>query len=314
MKNLLRKSRSFRSVVTKTARVATYLGVVVAGLSVVGVRAVHAKTRSAALAIGEPLGNIEVPPGGGNVLTVNGAKLHLAVAHVDGTVPAVLDRIQHACESHADGLADDLGAMEHDFATTKPSARGFPGVGLLRDERVGRGVVACFAPGEQVDKIALAKRLAKFAKTSDLEDLGGLRYVAVHEEPEGGVKVTSTWADDSLSIGAMFPETGDAAGNDPRYAPRPAKTQRLMSATVEPAPYGAWVYGTNEAPEAAMKSYEAALAAKGFKVVAGTEPLARSYQNGLVDVLVTASAGTEGTTLSVIESSYLQARASGGGR
>ena len=312
MKNVPRKLRSVRPLLAKTVRVATYLGVVTLGLSVVGVRAVHAKTKKAALAIGEPLGNIDVPPGGGNLLTVNGAKLHLAVAHVDATVPAVLDRIQKACETRADGMSEDLGAMDRDFATTPPSAHGFPGIAILRDERDGRGVVACFATGEKTNDAGLVKRLAKFVKTSNLEDLGNLRYVAVHAEPEGGSKITATWSNDELSINAMFPDEGDAAGKDPRYAPRPTNGKRLLSATVEPAPYGAFIYGTNESPNEAVKSYEQALAKRGFKAVGTSDPLARSYQNGLVDVLVTASAGTEGTSLSVIESSYFEVSSRGG--
>lgn len=303
-----------RSILAKTVRVSVYLGIVVAGLSVVGVRAVHAKTKQAAFALGEPLGNLDVGSGSGNTLTINGQKLHLAAAHVDGSVSAVLDRIQKGCETAADGLADDLAGLEAGFATQAPSTRGFPGIAMLRDERDGRGVVACFATGENVSGTGVARRLALFSKTTDLSDIGGLRYVAVHAEPEGGSKVVSTWSDDSLALEAMFPDEGDASGDDPIMAPRPANVRRILSARVEPAPYGAFVYSSNESPEAAIKGYETTLIAKGFRQVDGPDPLARAYQNGLVDVLVTATGATEGTSLSVIESHYARAQAQGATR
>ena len=303
-----------RSLVAKSLRLATYLGVVVVGLSLVGVRAVHAKTKKAAFALGEPLGNLDVASGGGNTLTINGQRLHLSAAHVDASVTAVLDRIQKGCETHADGLADDLGALDRSFASSTPSTRGFPGIAMLRDEREGRGVVACFATGEDTTRAGVAQRLARFSKTSDLADIGGIRYVAVHADPEGGSKVVSTWSDDRLAIDALFPDDGDAAGDDPIAAPRPASARRLLSARVEPAPYGAFVYASTESPEGAIKSYETALVARGFRPMPSTNPLARAYQGNLVDVLVTATGGTEGTSLSVIESHYARAQAQGATR
>ena len=303
-----------RSIAVKSLRLATYLGVVAVGLSVVGVRAVHAKTKSAAFALGEPLGNLDVASGGGNTLTINGQRLHLSAAHVDGSVTAVLDRLQKGCETHADGLADDLGTIDRGFVTTTPNTRGFPGIAMLRDERDGRGVVACFATGENTSTTGVARRLAHFSETRDLADIGGLRYVAVHADGEGGSKVVSTWSDDRLAMDALFPDDGDAAGDDPGAAPRPANARRLLSARVEPAPYGAFVYASTESPEGAIKSYETALVARGFRPVPSTDPLSRAYQSGLVDVLVTATGGSEGTSLSVIESQYARAQAQGATR
>lgn len=301
-----------RSVVVKSLRLATYLGVVVAGLSCVGVRAVHAKTKRAAFALGEPLGNLDVASGGGNTLTINGQRVHLSAAHADASVTAVLDRLQKGCETHADGLADDLSTIDSGFATATPSTRGFPGIAILRDEREGRGVVACFATGENTSKAGVIRRLARFSETSDLADIGGLRYVAVHADAGGGSRVVSTWSDDRLPIAALFPDEGDAAGDDPSAAPRPANARRLLSARVEPAPYGAFVYASADSPEGAVKSYEAALVRRGFRPVPSTDPLARAYQGALVDILVTATGGNEGTSLSIIESHYARAQARGG--
>jgi len=304
------------SFLVKSLRVATYLGVVAAGLSVVGVRAVHAKTANAALAIGEPLGRLEVSTEGGSTLTFNGQRLRVSAARVDAGVRETLDRLQKACETHADGLADDLASIDDGFAKSAPSTRGFPGIAILRDERDGRGVVACFATGEHTSAAGVARRLARFSKTQVLSDLGALRYVAVHAEEGGGSKVVATWSDDRLALGELFPASGDAPGTDPTAAPRPADARRLVSVRVEPAPYGAFVYASSVSPESALAAYEAALVSRGFRPVppadaAGDDRRSRAYQGALVDVLVTAQAGAEGTTLSVIESRYATAAAEG---
>ena len=147
---------------------------------------------------------------------------------------------------------------------------------MLRDERDGRGVVACFATGENTSMTGVARRFAHFSETRDLADIGGLRYVAVHADHEGGSKVVSTWSDDRLAIEALFADDGDAPGDDPGAAPRPAGARRLLSARVEPAPYGAFVYASNESPEGAIKSYETALLARGFRPISSSNPRARA--------------------------------------
>lgn len=295
----------------KPLRLGTYLGVVTVGVSLVGARVVHAKTATAALAIGEPLGRIELSDDASNTLSFNGQRLHVTASHVDADVRAVLDRTQKACESHADGLADDLGNIDQRFATAPPSTRGFPGIAILRDEREGRGVVVCFATGKSTTMTDVAHRLARFSRTEVLSDLGDLRYVAVHAEGSGA-RIVATWSDERLALGEMFPKEGDAPGGDPHHAPRPSNAQRLMTVRVEPAPYGAFMYATSAAASVALADYDTALRESGFTAVPPTDPGSRAYQRGLVDVLVTTQPTSDGRTmLSVVESSYASAHAGG---
>lgn len=295
-----------RAITVKTLRVTVYVSVVAAGLGAVGVRAVHAKAQKAALAIGESLASVEIE-GSHTVLTLNGHPLSLTDVHVDASVNEVLDRVQAACETHAEGLADDLADFER-AVRRPPNDRGFPGIGFLRDTaREGHGVVSCFAAGAPVGHAEFVRRAGRFAESHDLADLGGLRYVAARPDEGGGARVTATWTDGHLDIGAMFPAKGDAPGEDPTAAPRPADARRLLSARVMPAPYGAFMYDTNKRPDAALADYERVLTSRGYERVRGPESggeAGRGYRSGLVEIYVTATSRAERTSLTIIESHY----------
>jgi hypothetical protein len=204
----------------KTVRLTAYLTVVGVVLGGVGVRVAVAKSGKAALAIGEQLDEVAVTTGG-TTLSVNGMPLHLASALLNAPLSAVLDRAQRACETHADGLADDLSDMEASFARA-PSERGFPGLAILRDVREDRGVVVCFAPGVQTSSSDAMKRFMRFAETRDINDVGELRYVAAHTDEAGKTRVTATWSAGPMPLETLFPDEGDAPGEDPMTAPRPS--------------------------------------------------------------------------------------------
>jgi hypothetical protein len=126
-------------------------------------------------------------------------------------------------------------------------------------------------------------------------------------------------SDEPLSLDALFAsEGGDAPGQDPAVAPRPEGGRRVLTTRVEPARYGAFVYATDDRAEDALAHYDAAIRARQFEMVSGgaSGKSGRAYRRGLVDVLVTASEGERGTTLSIVESHYSTASstAAGGAR
>jgi hypothetical protein len=298
---------SARSHLARSLRVAAWVGVVAVGLGALGAKKVHAKSTRAAMALAGPLEHVGIEAGGGTTLSINGQRLGVAAARVDLPVRAVLDRVQKGCETHADGLADDLGEIEESM-TREPSPRGFPGIGMLRDEREGRGVVACFAPGETTDELGLVRRARRFAESHDLGDLGGMRYVAAHVDEDGKTKVVATWSDGHLDLDALFPANGaDAPGADPQIAPRPDRASRVLSATVAPAPYGVFVYGVPGDAASAEGAYARVLAARGFERVA-LDADGGIYRRGFTDVLVSTDEGPEGTTIAVVESTHAQAQ------
>jgi hypothetical protein len=183
-------------------------------------------------------------------------------------------------------------------------------VGLLRDEREDRGVVVCFAPGSRLSHLQAFERASRFAQTLDLGDVGGLRYVAAHAEGDK-TRVTGMWVDGRLPLAELFPDEGDAPGEDPKSAPRPSGARRLLTARVEPAPYGVYLYTAKGARAEVLAAYESAVVARGFRRVDDDRaPGARAYHAGLVDLLVTVDEGTDGvTTLSIVESAHAAAHA-----
>jgi hypothetical protein len=293
-----------KGLVRRSARVAAYLTVVGLVSGLVGSRVAHAKATDAAMDIGEKLTALDLGDGA-RELVLNGEHVRIATAQTAMPLHAVLDRLQAGCENDADGLATDLADLSAALER-KNDAKGHAGIGLLRDERAGRGVVTCFATGEDSSMDAVRVRLGRFLQTHDLADVGRLRYMAARSLPEGGTLVVSTWTEGSLSLDALFPATGDAKGSDPSFAPRPAG-RRLLSVQTPPAPYGLFVYAiANEAPDRVLARYEDDLTKRGFMKLPG------AYHRGNTDVLVSVQREGDGSTLSVVETVTRQVQ--GGGK
>src|SRR5262245_26243243 len=113
----------------RTSRLASYLAVVAVCLTGSSGKILHAQSARAAWELGEARGEPAGPPSEAAQLEINGQRLQLASARVDGTVHEVLARLEGACRSHADGLADDLAHL--DGLMVRPaSERGSPGIGV----------------------------------------------------------------------------------------------------------------------------------------------------------------------------------------
>jgi hypothetical protein len=293
-----------RRLVARLVRVTAYVLVLTLGLGVLAARTVHASAKDGAFALGERL--LDLSANGDDAaheLSINGQLVHVTSAQTSRPLAEVLDRFQGSCEDHADGMVDDL--RDLGAALDRPASQeGFPGLGVLRDVRDGRGVVACFAANRATDHLELAARLERFATSTDLADVGHLRYVAARTLESGATQVVATWTSGPVRLGEMFPEHGDAAGDDPAAAPRPAGT-RVLSARDRLAPYGVFLYTSHAKPEAALAAYGTSMSTAGFHelpAVAERAPEARAYERPGLDVLVTAEPLEDGTTiLSIIE-------------
>lgn len=293
-----------RRVVARLSRVTAYVFTLTLALGLLGARTVHAQAKDGAFALGEQLLKLsEGGEGAVHELSINGQLVHVTSAQTSLPLAKVLDRFQGSCEDHADGMVDDL--RDLGAALERPaSQQGFPGIGVLRDVRDGRGVVACFAASRATDHLELAARLDRFASSTDLADVGDLRYVAARTLESGATLVVATWTSGSVRLGEMFPEHGDAAGEDPAVAPRPAGT-RLLSARDRAAPYGVFLYTSRATRDGALEAYRTAMTRAAFvelPAVAVRAAEARAFERAGIDVLVTAESLEDGTTiLSIIE-------------
>ena len=287
-----------RELVIRGTRAVTYLLVLGGVTGMIGTRVVRAEATSAAMGIGEKMLGLELGPGA-RELVINGQRVRVSSAVTPLPLRDVLDRLTDACRKDADRLGTELSDLPHALAENRQD-EAHAGIGILRDERDGRGVVSCFATGADETLLSVRERLGKLVKSHDLEDIGHLRYMAARTLPEGGTLVVSTWSEGPIALDALFPQHGDAAGDDPSAAPRPANARRLLSLHAAPSPYGVFVYEC-----ATPDAYDAALRAAGFKPYQGATSM---YRRGNVDVLVSVDQGT----LSVVEMSSRSVVAEGG--
>ena len=114
-----------------------------------------------------------------------------------------------------------------------------------RDEDTG--YVACLDAGDRPRGIdAVVDRLRKFSQTGNLGILGDLRYVfarAAGSLDEDKTFLLTAWSDSDVELTAVLPRFHeDAAGRDPIGVPRPARTQRVLSAFELGGPSGVFVY------------------------------------------------------------------------
>ncbi len=191
-------------------------------------------------------------------LQVNGLPLWLRSGVSQQPVAEVLDELERRCVDAA-GLRDLLpaGARMH--------IPGPIGRGVLRRDDGSRGYVACLDPGQPLDRPQLIARLEAFTRTTDLAELGVLRFGWV----EGDGSSTHYVAIDSagaLPLSQAFPSSGDAPGTDARGLPRPPGARRILSAGLASAAPGLTAYHAPAPAAPTAAGYVEALGAAGFRL------------------------------------------------
>jgi hypothetical protein len=230
-------------------------------------------------------------------ISVNGAELELVVATTALSVADALNRLEGACAPRGGVVgADTLPKL---LRSTTVMSRSWLN-GRIRRDSEHDGVLACLDTGGPLGLGELNARLRAFAKTSDLKDLGALRYATARRT--GNVTtVLFLWSEGAVPLRQMFPSTGEAPGIDPPGVPRPKGASRLLAALEHDAPFSITVYRTN-APTAqdTLAWYRAELAASGFLVEPGASGslLARQGQRTLV---VTATQTSRGIAAAIAE-------------
>lgn len=286
-------------------RLAVYFAVVAAVLAIVAGRVAYAHAKQAALDTGRELVRLTDTAhlSGVNRLRINGALVKVSSAVSNLSHQAVLDRFQKECEDHADGMAEEFGALSANLEG-KPRDQGFPGVGVLRQDDDMAGMVVCFAIGKAAGEAELYSRIAEFAKTGDLGSLGSVRYVMAKKGQSAASQVVAMWTEGSVDVQKMFPEKGDSPGNDAPGVLRPPSARRLMTAYAEGAPYGVRVYESTLGRDAILAEYDKVMPATGWMTyprAVEALPFSRSFSKEGHDILVTAEPGQSGTMVSIVE-------------
>ena len=226
-------------------RLTTYFICVCLAASLFAARALRAYATEAAYAFGRELSGLADLTGGAEGIVANGHRFRHASTLAPDAITAVLDRLEAHCRKNPALLASTLAELAH----TDPRAMreaGLPGSlrhGVIREDGAERGMLVCFIDrraGTLDDLLELARDSIGIA---DLTNFGALLY-AYAERQGDQTHVVTLWTETGLDLPHMFPESGDAAGDDSRALPRPPQARRILSATADGMPFALRLYET----------------------------------------------------------------------
>lgn len=276
-------------------------------LGLFAARSVYGDAKSSAMSLGHELGKMG-DVGTKRPLRLNGESIYVGSTTEDMPLGEVLDRMEATCRENSAGMPAELETLSESLRKKLPEqAKGARGQGIIREDRPGSGMVACFAreEGQQADGLGgIVSRIAGLVETGDLQKLGRLRYVFAETTRSGKTHIVAAWTDGPFNIYKLVPDQGDAPGSDAPNAPRPPRSVRLLSADVEGVPYGVRMYESEAAPAEVIGVYDAEMKARGWEAVLGVpgDGVDRRAFNRLgTDLLIFADRDGDRTMVSVIE-------------
>lgn len=285
------------------ARVAIFLVAVFLVLGAASAHAAYGDMREAALQTGRQLASMGQLDAPFHRVLLNGEPIYLSSAMVDESVKEVLDRFEAECISQPGSLPELYKALPKE-AKKKLGSDDGAGLGILRTEVDDEGVVACLAQESQGGWSAMQERLARFAQSGDLGEVGDLRYLYVTRQG-ARTHVLSVWTQGSFRFSNLVAKEGeDAPGSDARDVPRPLNAKRVLTAAVEGAPYGVRIYNSAATSEELRTHYRQELSQYGWTEVSG---VAEAVDGGLafsragVDLLVLLQPKQGRTFVSTVE-------------
>jgi hypothetical protein len=272
--------RRFFSVPTKLMRVTAYFSVVAFVLFFFGARSVWGSAEKSLLDMGAGLAVMGDVLGPTYRVRLNGEPMNVASATTDMTVGQVLDQFEKECREHTGGMEEEFKKLSDSLnGNLPPNLRGPAGMGILRKELDGQGMVACLARDDKGGRGTILAAVKEVLATGDLAPLGKLRYVNAERRSDGKTHVLTVWTDGTFRVGRMFPESGDAPGADPGYM-RPLDARRVLSAGVDGTPFGIQVYDSTASPEAVLDHYDREMSAQGWRSIEGPAEVSDAAKNG----------------------------------
>ncbi len=289
-------------------RVITYAGAVSAFGLGFAVHSAKAAAGEEQLALGRDLVPLADLLKEEHTVLVNGQRAHVATATSNDSLDTVLDRFEKSCEENASPLSD---AWQSVPTTNRFDARkAVATASMIRERHANEGTVACLARGAHSGP-TFAASVQGFAKTGDLGELGQMRYVYAKRGADGTTFVLTAWTDDTFSVKSLMPKAGeDAPGSDSSNAPRPPKSSRLLSTTIEKTPFVTRAYTSSDTPASALAFYDDTMTKSGWTCVSpsGMEEAARACHRAGVDIAIGALAKDGATLVSITEARSAEQR------
>jgi hypothetical protein len=293
------------SALGKLLRVSAYFGFVGLVFACLGARTVWGRAQSEALSLGSDLASLGSVAGASYTVLLNGESVHIASSTSDKPIGALLDHFQGECLQHTGGMEEEFRSLPERLKEEMPTLSTPLGMGVMRSQADGLGVVGCLERNGDEGYFGLFPRLEKFAESGDLHALGDLRYVVVRAADEANNVVVTVWSDGPLRIGAMLPEDGDAPGADPPNIQRMPGSRRMLTAGIQGSPFVINSYVVPAAsPEEALGFYDEAMPKSGWgevPLIQGAlereKVLGRAYSRQGVDTMIFGRASTDGQTM-----------------
>ncbi|MEM9190051.1 MAG: hypothetical protein AAGF12_12785, partial [Myxococcota bacterium] len=174
-------------------------------------------------------------------LYLNGQRILMATGIANHSLDRVLDFYESRCMDH-DG---ELGEQIAELMSADPDVGDIDSSLLdatLREASGSKGFVACLDTGrDRLEQEALAERVDRYRRYADVSELGDMRYIYA-EESDGTTLFVTFWTEGSFKIAEMFPEEGDAPGQDVDGVPRPPNARRILSAWEQGHPQSFTMY------------------------------------------------------------------------
>lgn len=284
-------------------RAALVLAVLAGVVAMVFAQRAYGKVGEAALSVGRQLSGFEDLTGQSYRVRLNGQPVSVASTLTDSSVADVLSRFERHCK---DGsvAGDELKVMADALVKHGSRAAGTEDTRVLRRTSENDGIVACLVRPSGGE--SLAARLARFAESMNLSDVGHLRYAFAKKTKGGRTHVIVAWTEGAFDVGALTAGgEKDAPGADIRGAARPKDSVRLLTAGVEGAPYGTWVYDSKAARDEVLSDLDRQMKSLGWTPIPGVAEevgTGRAYSREGRDVMVFTHEGERSTVVSMIES------------
>jgi hypothetical protein len=274
------------------ARLAAYGGAVFFVLAALAMRSAWGDVGESSMIVGRELMSMKDMVGASHQVRLNGEAVYVASATLEAGPRDVLDRVEKLCREGSRDLDDVVRDPENKLSAelrTSLQGMGPMALGIMRRDAGTEGVVGCLARPTNGGVAALSERLATFAKSHDLGDVGHLRYVYARQVKPGLTHVVTVWSEGQLRLDKLFPPTGEPAGSDPPGMPRVPGSTRLLSAEVDGAPYGIRIYDAPGSPAEALRFLDEQMPTHGWsstQSVIKVDERARHFEKEGIELVV----------------------------
>jgi acetylornithine deacetylase/succinyl-diaminopimelate desuccinylase-like protein len=300
--------------VMRGLRVALASAVVLVAFGLVAVRISYARATEAAMDFGDELRRVGEHHLSGDMnadayeVLLNGQSVHASNAETTRPMHEVLAYFQAQCKEDGLGMSDKLTHLQPTL-NTLASTPGVPGFMTIRREQEDRGFVFCMAADHELSTHEQLLRLKR--AHSDFGTIGDIRYVSVRKDGARS-NVVAAWTHGSFDIRVMFPESGDAPGEDFANVPRPDGARRIMTGTVTGAPFGVNAYEVSGDAPSVISAVDAKLVSAGWKPTSAPSGLAQAGRfYSLGNALNVGVAATKAATSGKTDVSYIVSRGVG---